>query len=389
MPRIKTITEPILDPAYDFVNSFLTTNFTDLTEGGAVHKSSGVKANWNEMSDLLGLARPHHKPPIAVETLGLAVSHWRRTHRFKYEAELANRLSYAGPNNQLERFLLAMTGCARPLDLAVMQHWIWQVKRKIHGLSVVHHMMPVFVGKTGSGKSEALRKLLAPLGSMAESGIDFGIFADERMWSLFEQKYAFFFDEMSKARKTDVESLKNTISATEKTYRRMHSNILVQVTQNGTFIGASNNVVSSLIMDPTSARRYYQIDVLDRCDWDTINTISYTELWTSIDEDGPCPVVPYLSEIHATQNAVVRAKSNPELWMDERCEISPDGSMASDLYKSFRDWETINDPASRTSSKVFGQQLLGLANIKKWLNKRGTFYNLSVRVPPPKGQGDG
>ena len=50
-----------------------------------------------------------------------------------------------------------------PLDIAVVKHFVWQVKRKLIGLPVDHHIMPILFGKSGGGKSVAIHKLVEPL----------------------------------------------------------------------------------------------------------------------------------------------------------------------------------------------------------------------------------
>ncbi|UEM23096.1 hypothetical protein JL100_010245 [Skermanella mucosa] len=47
---------------------------------------------------------------------------------------------------------------------AVLQHFIWQVGRKIRGMTVGNHMMPVIIGQQGGGKTEMVKRFLSPLG---------------------------------------------------------------------------------------------------------------------------------------------------------------------------------------------------------------------------------
>jgi hypothetical protein len=125
-------------------------------------------------------------------------------------------VKFVTPNDELNRWVKALTGKEDPLDILVMQHFIWQVKRKMLDKDVERHMMPILVGRTGSGKSVAVHKLLGPVIQLSEMGKDLGIFGDDREWAVFHKYYVIFFDEMSKARKVDVEALKNTITAKDK-----------------------------------------------------------------------------------------------------------------------------------------------------------------------------
>ena len=44
--------------------------------------------------------------------------------------------------------------------VAVFNKFVWQVKRKIDGLPVFDHLMPVILGSQGTGKSTLIRQLL-------------------------------------------------------------------------------------------------------------------------------------------------------------------------------------------------------------------------------------
>jgi hypothetical protein len=69
----------------------------------------------------------------------------------------------------------ALTGKEDPVDVAVMKHFVWQVKRKLNEMAVEDHLMVILYCAQRVGKSEAIRM---------------------------------FFDEMAKAQKTDMEAFK-------------------------------------------------------------------------------------------------------------------------------------------------------------------------------------
>lgn len=377
------------DITYEFVNNFLNTSFDDITELGAIYKGTKIRAGWIEIMDCLTLARARAgKMAPSEKAAAAALAQWKRIHKSQAECATLASIDYRGPNETLAKFVQATTGKVDPLDLLILKHFVWQVKRKIAGLEVTYHLMPVLVGRTGKGKSVAISKFLAPVKTLAETGKDFSIFSDSREWHLFGEKYVFLFDEMSKARKVDVESLKNTITCEFKSYRPLYSNSTIKVAQNGTFLGASNDPISSLINDPTSARRFWQLHFTDSPDRDLLNSLDLTEVWQSVDETEECPVLARWEDIMEVQHKQLRAKSNPEEWFEEQTILNKDlVSRASDLYEKFREWEDIHDPKAKTSSRMFYLRLAGIDGVRKDKLETGTFYNVELRKDDaPKGQ---
>jgi hypothetical protein len=81
--------------------------------------------------------------------------------------------------------------------IAVHQKFMWQIKRKVLGLPVTNHLMPVILGPQGKGKSTFVSKLVEPLKELTLE-VDFKMIEDERnveMWS----SYILFLDEMGYA----------------------------------------------------------------------------------------------------------------------------------------------------------------------------------------------
>lgn len=255
--------------------------------------------------------------------------------------KLAQNLTYQASNSDLvATWVTAVCGTPSKLDVAVMKHFIWQVKRKLSGLSVDHHMMPVVFGKSGAGKSVAVSQLIGPLRSVVLQ-TDMGIFEDPFSRRAFSRNYVVFFDELHGADSMDVNAMKQIITAPVIEWRAMRSERVMSAPQNSTFIGCSNDPVRDRIKDPTSSRRFWQITCADKVDWEVINTIDYAELWRSVDEVAPSPILECLEEIRRVQEVEIRAKDIVEQWVDETCEVvtfDESSATTSDLYDSFRDF---------------------------------------------------
>ncbi len=243
-------------------------------------------------------------------------------------------------HDPVSTWVTAVCGETSPLDLAVMKHWIWQVKRKLSGRPVEHHLMPVLYGSSGAGKSVAVSRLIEPLRAVALQ-TDMGVFSDQFSRRAFARNYIVFFDELHGSDTADVNAMKQIITAPVIEWRAMRSERVMSAPQNATFIGCSNEPVRDRIKDQTSSRRFWQLNCAVRIDWEAINRIDYFAIWQSVDEDGPAPILECLNEIRAVQETEIRVKDIVEQWVDEMCEIVPfevSSLTTSELYESFRDF---------------------------------------------------
>lgn len=227
------------------------------------------------------------------------------------------------------------------LSFKAILHFIWQVKRKMKGLPIAHHMMPIFCGGSGIGKSVAIQKLLAPLSTLVGTR-SLDVFKDERVWSYFEKHYVVFFDEMAKSAK-HAEMLKMVLTASHFDIEPKYDG-LKKARQNATFIGATNYTLETIIPDETSNRRFFPIETHEETDRDVINGIDYLTLWQSIDETMDTPIESVLREIKSVQESY-RNKSTVEMFLEEMefKKTHQDtqlrvGILVQDLLKIYDEW---------------------------------------------------
>lgn len=239
-----------------------------------------------------------------------------------------------------EEFLNILLGPIAVDQLSVFLHFIWQVKRKALRKEVHYHMMPVFIGETGSGKSEAIKKLLSPLHPLS-AGQSLNICSDERYFHFFSEYLVVNMDEMQRAEKTDLAGLKRTISADMLHYRVMRTHRNMSVQNNSTLIGSSNEELEDLIKDQTSIRRFYSFKTLGREElsrnWDRLNSLDFLKIWHSVDASADSPLLSHLGEIRMSQETM-RHKDDIELWMEDRgITQDPQGRITSTrLYADYR-----------------------------------------------------
>lgn len=235
----------------------------------------------------------------------------------------------------LRTFVAAITNQHIPEVTAVVGHFIWSVKRKLQGLPVTDHIMPVLVGNQRAGKSTAINKLLAPLGHHLYNA-SFDIFQDDRNKFLFHTYATIFLDEMAKARKADLDGLKNIITSNTVSYRKLYTADATVRPNISTFIGCSNTPVSELIYDTTGMRRFFEVQTLAKLDWDAINTLDFIIVWKSINEHMPSPLNARHPEVAALSERL-KATDFMDDWMDH-LKIHP-GSLDEHrhkLYQSFK-----------------------------------------------------
>lgn len=200
--------------------------------------------------------------------------------------ELQKALAFEENNLEpLKMWVAAVTGSWDEVNVKVMAHWCWLVKRRMFERSVVHHIMPLIVSdKQGGGKSTAVHNLITPLNGLSME-LKVPQITDERSTTLFCNCLVGFLDEMAGASKVDIDDFKRNVTSNTLMYRPMRTNAQVRVPNLCSFIGSSNNSIFEIIKDTTGIRRFFEIRALDKLDWAVIDGINYASLWKGIDEN--------------------------------------------------------------------------------------------------------
>lgn len=190
------------------------------------------------------------------------------------------------------------------LDLAVsvIRQFIWQVKRRLAGLSVEAHVVPVLMGVQGCGKSTAVKRLVSPLEEVCVPNVSASLLTDERSTAILSHAFIGVWDELAGATRAEMEALKNTVTASGKAYRMMKTNMHVFIDVNMTLIATTNCKVSSMLRDRTGNRRFFEIRCRPKIDWDVINNINYNLIWrTAVSEANEPPIQLFADDIAAAQ----------------------------------------------------------------------------------------
>lgn len=312
---------------------------------------------------------------------------WRKDQERKFITSLRSRFAYQkSKTDLLAEWVQAATGKQDALDIAMVRHFIWQVKRKLFSLPVEWHTMIVLCGPSGIGKSVAVHELLKPLDAVTLCR-DMTVFADQFSRRQFTRNFIMFMDEMAKSQQTDINALKNIVTAPTVSWRGMNSESVHSGPQNCTFIAASNHPVRDRIQDPTSARRFWELKCAARLDWETINSIDYEALWRSVDEKAECPIKHLLPEIQRVQERELRSKDMIEQWLEHSCApvpFSQESPTTEILYGHFKKWCQWQGIAHYPGVQLFSRGLtrrieaLGWSATSRHTN-RGTTWSLKVK----------
>lgn len=293
----------------------------------------------------LDLKKKHHR--LSKADIHDVIVH----EQYKFKSECLKQfragLKFRESNQLTEQWLRAVVGESPRFQiyLAVMQHFLWQVKRKVFDLPVEHHLMPIITGKQGSGKSTAIFKMIEPIAEYSVT-LDVSSATDSREHFNFHKNFVCFFDELARAQNADVNSLKKLISAPKITYRILSRHENGEAPNTCTFIGATNGRIEDMIYDPTGMRRFFEIPGMEKLDWPIINSMEYARLWQSIDEAQPSPILPFLDQIREIQEEI-RALDSVEEWICEKgitfvsgdtLVIGESSKAPQELYRNYAEW---------------------------------------------------
>lgn len=217
------------------------------------------------------------------------------------------------------------------LGIAVLKHFIWQVKRKAVFQAVEHHLMPVIMSRLqGTGKSTMVRWFLRPLQELASEPVTLADYADARSGDVYRFSVVPI-DDMDAVDSRAVPLLK-CLMTEQAVRRRAAMSAKTRYTPlQSTLIGTANEPIGTLIPDRTGHRRFATLPFRngdetkggERVVWDVICATDYTLLWRSVDVAGPAPIKDHLKMLHALQDAE-KPRDTLREWVYAQDFHSPD-----------------------------------------------------------------
>lgn len=220
----------------------------------------------------------------------------------------------------IQRFAAVTFEGEPEVSVAVLLHFIYQVKRKLAKLPVSDHLMPVLVSaQQGVGKTRTVKRLLAPLAELTKSVL-FSDIADPRSIHVFRHP-VLILDDMEKLKPSEIPVVKNRVTGEEVIGRGMHSNREIGTRQRATFIGTANESVMALVPDQTGHRRFFELTFRnanpatggDPSIWQVINDTDFTAIWRYVDPFAASPLEPVRSKVFGVEGPP-RPKSKVHAW---------------------------------------------------------------------------
>ena len=197
------------------------------------------------------------------------------------------------------------------LGVAVLKHFIWQVKQKLLNRSVQQHLMPIISSPVqGGGKSTFVEKFLSPLQELATDPTSLADFADRRSADLYRFPVVYI-DDVDPVSRDAVSTLKSLMSNRAVRGRILGTSDSDTREQRSTLIGTSNESIGALIEDPTGHRRFIALPFRngneatggDPMVWQVVEETDYDLLWRSVNAFGPSPIMPFSVALALAQAA--------------------------------------------------------------------------------------
>jgi hypothetical protein len=197
-----------------------------------------------------------------------------------------------------------------PTDLAIalLKHFIHQVKSKPLYREIHHHMMPIIVSvHQDAGKTTFVRRFLEPLQDLVSGAALLSDLSDKRCQQHLSYPVVMI-DDCEQIKGQQISILKSLLTAEAMERRPLGTSLSETVSQMATMIATANFTVSELIKDPSGHRRFQQM--LFKIDpnspdhgmaWEVINATDFTLLWRSVDVFAPSPILPHLSALRDIQ----------------------------------------------------------------------------------------
>jgi hypothetical protein len=261
---------------------------------------------------------------------------------------------------EIKKWVHALNPNHTELDVYKAAHFIWQVKRKLAGLPTKwESLLHLYSRDQGFGKSWAIRYLLGPL-APAVIYSKLTTFCDDRSSGALARNYAAFIDEIDWPTKDSVEYLKTIITSPQVSYRPMRTNEVHTVPNNVTLITAANRQIYEIINDSSGNRRYLQITVPQKVDWDLIHKIDYLKLYRGVNEKIEDGYSTILQDELTKELSEMVVKEDIEVFIDDLHLIPKENSktiLLDDLYVAYSDYCSVNGYKEPMNKKWFSRKL--------------------------------
>lgn len=351
------------------VRSFLVTYFfqnnISISSTGQISKNNILDSLWLDHNQLCRAFNETNKEvvrPFNKDLLKAALNELVLREVEGARESVTSSVAFNGePIASLKSYVRALLGKDCELTTKVLMHWIWMVKRKLKGLSVTDHLMPVFVGPQGIGKSVAIEKLISPLNDFILS-LSLRQVVDDRYHFELERGLITVLDELN-GKNLPIEDIKRVISSDTLSVRKLGSNVVETFKNRVSFIGSSNARLSNVLHD-REMRRFYEVNI-SSIDWKAINTLDYIKIWQSVDENRLSGYVQdVMPELRESQKSLVTLTPVETFLRD----MLPEGRSLDSLYSDYLEF-CIKSNLTPKHKLSFSKELreYGLDTKQSWI----------------------
>jgi len=336
--------------------------FCNLTPEQIQYLSVSLKAqtqNWHlkRVLDNMELDSDEWQCGYARNKIDAALSEWMEARKQECVSEVVETIRHTTGKREHKaenwKTVLDQFEGDDELNQAILEHFMWQVKRKMLGEPVKHHLMPVLLGAQGIGKSQFITMMLKPLESLTLN-VDFQSAMDDR-WLDVWNFYVLVLDEMGGMSKTDIDTIKQRITMETFSGRMMRSNSGMTIRNFATLIGSSNRSLDELVRDSTGMRRFapLQMKATARQGWSALRGVDWKSLWQSVNElDEEPPIMRQWTKLQAVQESG-REQSPVERWLETWTQPTGKRFTAGELWLEFNEWRHRYEPAWKESQQLF------------------------------------
>jgi hypothetical protein len=290
-------------------------------------------------------------------------------------------------DSELRKWMSLVNRNYNETDVAVYKHWIQNVKRKMMGLTVQNHLFPIGCGSQGAGKTEATKVLIKPVKDFT---LQFTVdqLADLTILGAFEDNYVVVCDEMAKADKAEIATLKRIVTNETVDGRPPYAPRPEKLRQNCSFVGLTNAPVKSLIKDE-EMRRFYEMPFTarDESEFVEMDNIDAFKIWRCVDhENMNCYFTPFKSLIRLAQ-IEISTRDPITVWMGDNDLTLSDLNnvewvLGSSLFNQWCSWMESNGYNYTTNLQAFGDRMHFLGVHSKRVIIRGqkvTVYGVNPK----------
>jgi hypothetical protein len=152
-------------------------------------------------------------------------------------------------------------------NVAMLKHWMWQVKRYIHDLTV---KSPMFINIYGEAQETGKTQLVKQISRILEDyriEMSLGDTVDDRKSRAWTENFIVIIDELRigdmnvKELQAFNASLKHLLTSDDIHYRELNTHDFNKEKRKFSPIGSSNKPISKILHDPTGMRRFYEFEV--------------------------------------------------------------------------------------------------------------------------------